>query len=46
VPSHLLDRKLFDFSAVAADGVEAEEGDKAFDAEDFSSGSTIPVRMI
>jgi tRNA 2-thiocytidine biosynthesis protein TtcA len=45
-PSHLLDRKLFDFSAVAADGVEAEEGDKVFDAEDFSSGSTIPVRMI
>ena len=45
-PSHLLDRKLFDFSAVAADGVEAVEGDKAFDAEDFSSGSATPVRII
>ena len=37
VPSHLLDRKLFDFPAVTATGVAAEDGDKAFDAEDFSS---------
>jgi tRNA 2-thiocytidine biosynthesis protein TtcA len=43
-PSHLLDRNLFDFPAVAADGVEAEEGDKAFDAEDFSSASEILIR--
>jgi tRNA 2-thiocytidine biosynthesis protein TtcA len=34
--SHLLDRKLFDFPAVTATGVVTEEGDKAFDAEDFS----------
>jgi tRNA 2-thiocytidine biosynthesis protein TtcA len=34
-PSHLLDRKLFDFPAVAARGTAAEDGDKAFDAEEF-----------
>jgi len=33
-PSHLLDRELFDFTAVAAAGLPVEEGDKAFDMED------------
>jgi tRNA 2-thiocytidine biosynthesis protein TtcA len=46
VPSHLLDRKLFDFPAVAAGGVAAEEGDKAFDAEDFSSLAASPLRIL
>jgi tRNA 2-thiocytidine biosynthesis protein TtcA len=35
--SHLLDRKLFDFADVSASGLAAEDGDKAFDREDFSS---------
>ena len=43
--SHLLDRKLFDFPAVTAGGMVSGEGDKAFDAEDFSSISAIPFRM-
>jgi tRNA 2-thiocytidine biosynthesis protein TtcA len=30
-PSHLLDRGLFDFTAVAATGSPVEDGDKAFD---------------
>jgi tRNA 2-thiocytidine biosynthesis protein TtcA len=30
-PSHLLDRGLFDFGAVAATGVASDDGDKAFD---------------
>jgi tRNA 2-thiocytidine biosynthesis protein TtcA len=30
-PSHLLDRALFDFAAVAATGSPVEDGDKAFD---------------
>jgi len=36
-PSHLLDRRLFDFPNVSASGAPTEDGDKAFDAEDFSS---------
>ncbi len=31
VPSHLMDRKLFDFGAVRATGTVSGEGDKAFD---------------
>jgi tRNA 2-thiocytidine biosynthesis protein TtcA len=31
--SHLLDREKFDFAAVAATGVAAPDGDKAFDPE-------------
>jgi tRNA 2-thiocytidine biosynthesis protein TtcA len=34
-PSHLLDRNLFDFAGVHADGTASAEGDKAFDAEEF-----------
>ena len=34
-PSHLLDRNLFDFTGVTADGVADLEGDKAFDAEEY-----------
>jgi tRNA 2-thiocytidine biosynthesis protein TtcA len=32
-PSHLLDRMLHDFGAIAADGVADPDGDKAFDPE-------------
>ena len=45
-PSHLLDRELFDFPAVTAGRLALEGGDKAFDAEDFSSFGTIPLRMV
>ena len=45
-PSHLLDRELFDFPAVAAAGFAAGDGDKAFDPEDFSSISTTPLRIV
>ena len=34
VPSHLMDRKLFDFANVRATGKAVEEGDKAFDPND------------
>lgn len=44
--SHLFDRRLFDFSAVAATGAPVEDGDKAFDPEeDFSIGERLkPIR--
>jgi len=32
-PSHLLDRKLFDFASLRATGVPVEEGDVAFDVD-------------
>ncbi len=45
-PSHLLDRKLFDFHAVSAGGLAIEDGDKAFDTEYFSSVSAIPLKTV
>ena len=35
-PSHLLDRALFDFADVKANGIADADGDKAFDAEEFA----------
>ena len=34
-PSHLMDRKMFDFAGLAPTGVADEEGDTAFDPEAF-----------
>ena len=45
-PSHLLARNLFDFPAVAAGGAGSEDGDKAFDAETFSSVASIPLSIV
>ena len=42
-PSHLLDRGLFDFTDVRADGAAHEEGDKAFDAEAFAERFVEPA---
>lgn len=55
VPSHLADNALFDFKAVAADGVADENGDKAFDTESFRQEfsnaeptlvSSIPIKQL
>jgi tRNA 2-thiocytidine biosynthesis protein TtcA len=35
VPTHLMDRNLFDFAGLAATGLPFADGDKAFDAEEF-----------
>jgi tRNA 2-thiocytidine biosynthesis protein TtcA len=41
-PSHLLDRGLFDFGAVAATGAASADGDKAFDpADEFATFSNL-----
>ncbi len=45
-PSHLLDRKLFDFPAVTAGGAAPEDGDKAFDKEDFSAISPASIGVV
>jgi tRNA 2-thiocytidine biosynthesis protein TtcA len=45
-PSHLLDRSLFDFAGVRADGDACADGDIAFDAEDFSASEAVPAQVI
>jgi len=35
-PSHMMDRRLHDFAAIKATGRPDPEGDRAFDADDFS----------
>ena len=42
VPSHLLDGALYDFKGASATGVADDNGDKAFDAEDFPEPSALP----
>ena len=42
-PSHLLDRGLFDFAGVRADGAAKLEGDKAFDVEEFAENYVEPA---
>ena len=42
VPSHLLDGALYDFKNARATGVADDNGDKAFDAEDFAPTSLAP----
>ncbi len=37
VPSHLMDNQLFDFAGLKATGVADENGDLAFDSEDFDA---------
>ena len=42
VPSHLADTALHDFKAIRPTGVPSEDGDKAFDADDFPTPSALP----
>jgi len=42
VPSHLADGTLHDFRNLTATGVASEDGDKAFDAEEFPPASALP----
>ena len=41
VPSHLMDRNLFDFVNLEVTGVAVKDGDIAFDEEPCSTGSTV-----
>jgi len=40
VPSHLMDGKRHDFKGIKTTGVANDDGDKAFDADDFNRSST------
>jgi tRNA 2-thiocytidine biosynthesis protein TtcA len=42
VPSHLADASLHDFRGLVATGVASEDGDKAFDHEEFPSAPALP----
>ena len=42
VPSHLADGTLFDFQGLTPTGMASEDGDKAFDAEDFGTPPALP----
>lgn len=41
--THLLDRTLCDFTAIAAMGEPSADGDRAFDREEFTASSGIPL---
>ena len=46
VPSHLMDRRLYPFTTLKADGVADATGDKAFDGDDEScSTASVPIRV-
>jgi tRNA 2-thiocytidine biosynthesis protein TtcA len=40
VPSHLMDGKRYDFKGLQTTGVASEEGDKAFDEDEFTAAPT------
>jgi tRNA 2-thiocytidine biosynthesis protein TtcA len=43
VPSHLADGTLYDFRNLSASGVPSEDGDKAFDPEEFPVAGPLPA---
>jgi tRNA 2-thiocytidine biosynthesis protein TtcA len=43
VPSHLMDAKLHDFKSLKTTGIPDDNGDKAFDEEEFSQPQRVPV---
>ncbi|MBX3658293.1 MAG: tRNA 2-thiocytidine(32) synthetase TtcA [Ramlibacter sp.] len=46
VPSHLADGTRYDFKGLKASGVPDEEGDKAFDAEEFPAATLPGLQVI
>ncbi len=43
VPSHLADTRLYDFKNAKADGIARDDGDKAFDRDQFSEPGRINI---
>ena len=46
VPSHLLDGQLYDFKGAQATGIASEDGDKAFDQEEFPAPPGLPGMQV
>ncbi len=46
VPSHLMDHTKFDFKSLVTTGVASEEGDKAFDHEEFPMASLPGMQVV
>jgi tRNA 2-thiocytidine biosynthesis protein TtcA len=46
VPSHLMDHKLHDFKHLQITGIADQDGDKAFDEEEFSEASLPGIQVI
>jgi len=46
VPSHLMDARRYDFKGIAITGQPDNNGDKAFDAEEFPTHSVAGVQLI
>ena len=46
VPSHLLDHAQFDFKHLVPTGVASEDGDKAFDHEEFAPANLPQVQVV
>jgi len=46
VPSHLMDHKLHDFKHLQITGIADEDGDKAFDEEEFTEASLPGIQVI
>ncbi|MFN3376438.1 MAG: tRNA 2-thiocytidine(32) synthetase TtcA [Burkholderiaceae bacterium] len=46
VTTHLLDPKLHDFQNARATGVASEDGDRAFDPEEFTAPSALPSLQV
>jgi tRNA 2-thiocytidine biosynthesis protein TtcA len=46
VPSHLADGTFYDFANLKMTGEASEEGDKAFDEEEFPAPAALPALQV
>ena len=46
VPSHLMDSKQYDFKGLKVTGVPSDDGDKAFDEEEFAAPSLPGLQVV
>jgi tRNA 2-thiocytidine biosynthesis protein TtcA len=46
VPSHLADGTLYDYKGLTANGVARDDGDRAFDPEEFPATGALPTLQV